>query len=530
MRARRTPKNGWTAFPFRVASVGECPQTGLSVRTVQFNTIHHLFTAASSQPSPDDAYLDKMDTILRCAGSTAPPTPSQILRHLYIGSDKNTYDETLMRDLGITHVLNCAGVCFEAQGNKERLRRLGIEYDQFEAEDASGYNIMRHFSQAKSFIEGARLTGGRVLVVCTMGVNRSGAMCVAYLMLHDNMNLLEAVKFVSSRRTLLLVNLGFRKQLLDFARDKELLGEEHSCANTKSISEIEDRNLALQNGIRSRYTRSQTTKIRPWQYRLTFAVDDPKPAKYGHLNGYLNGTKADSDGHGKGSVNDEVDDYLNGNRSTKANGYTYGNKSSHANGYIDGNKSTKANDYLDGNKFTKAKGYTYGNKSTMPNGYIDGNKCTKANGYTDGNKSTMSNGYTYGNKSTMPNGYTYGNKSTNADDYTDGNKSSKANGYISGTKVGKEVNGYLSAIKTPTKDYLQKAKHVHISTKGNGPSTRSYLDAYTGHLSRQPSSQFRSSKSAAHLRGCTGGLSNGYARYSRSMFDLNMYNLDNDFD
>ena len=65
--------------------------------------------------------------------------------------------------------------------------------------------------------------GGRVLVHCNMGVNRSGALCVAYIMDHKQITLLQTIRLVKFERPIILCNEGFQKQLIQFARNHQLL-------------------------------------------------------------------------------------------------------------------------------------------------------------------------------------------------------------------------------------------------------------------------------------------------------------------
>ena len=100
----------------------------------------------------------------------------------------------------------------------------GVEgYLEFEADDNEGYPIMRHYRAARLFIDRAMRLKGRVLVHCEMGVNRSAALCVAYLMEHRDLTLIQAIREVKIDRPVILTNTGFRKQLYQFADERRLL-------------------------------------------------------------------------------------------------------------------------------------------------------------------------------------------------------------------------------------------------------------------------------------------------------------------
>ena len=56
-----------------------------------------------------------------------------------------------------------------------------------------------------------------------MGVNRSGALCIAYMMLDEGITLLQALRQAKYQRPVILCNEGFQKQLIDFANGRGLL-------------------------------------------------------------------------------------------------------------------------------------------------------------------------------------------------------------------------------------------------------------------------------------------------------------------
>jgi len=83
--------------------------------------------------------------------------------------------------------------------------------------------MKRHFPEAIAFLDDVRRLRGRSLVHCNLGVNRSGAVVAAYLMVSERRTLLDVVKYLRSRRALVLSNKGFRRQLVAFARERGLL-------------------------------------------------------------------------------------------------------------------------------------------------------------------------------------------------------------------------------------------------------------------------------------------------------------------
>jgi len=102
-------------------------------------------------------------------------------------------------------------------------------YMEIDADDVPGYPIlMLHYGQAKRFFDEARETGGRALVHCELGVNRSAALAVAYLVETERVTLTQAVRQVRIDRPNVLCNDGFRRQLVRFAAERHLLGRRRS--------------------------------------------------------------------------------------------------------------------------------------------------------------------------------------------------------------------------------------------------------------------------------------------------------------
>ena len=176
------------------------------------------------QVGSDEFYLRHIRRIL-CECSLPPgstKSPARLTDELYIGNYNDAANVDYLKKLGITHVLNCAA--FKMSPANPYPRHSGIVgYLQFTAQDNEDYNILQHYPKAKVFISAAVKAGGRVLVHCAAGINRSGAICAAYLMSDFRWDLLGVITRMKSRRTLLLTNRTFQKQLIHFARQRNLL-------------------------------------------------------------------------------------------------------------------------------------------------------------------------------------------------------------------------------------------------------------------------------------------------------------------
>ncbi|KAK2142965.1 hypothetical protein LSH36_891g01007 [Paralvinella palmiformis] len=178
-------------------------------------------------------YLEKMMAILTRTnpGSRCNRGPTLVLDHLYLGNMADAHDIKLLKRLKITHIVNCAATKDYSSELKDNPypEDTGIDdYLEFEALDNEGYPILRHYRDTRLFIDRARRLGGRVLIHCEMGVNRSAALCIAYLMEYQDLTLIQAIRDIKISRPVILLNESFRRQLYSFADERRLLYPERS--------------------------------------------------------------------------------------------------------------------------------------------------------------------------------------------------------------------------------------------------------------------------------------------------------------
>ena len=197
------------------SSIFECHPSLIPASPSNFADIQQKF----EDELEEAPYVAKLRALLTMS-LNFPRGPSKILDHLYLGSQAEATNLQMLRELGITHIINCAegyintGPSFYGDG---------FEYLGFDAEDDWDYDIMQHFDPVYQFIEDARTSGGKVLIHCIMGVNRSGALTVSYLMVHKHMGPISATKLVKKARSLILSNESFQRQVVAFARKHKLL-------------------------------------------------------------------------------------------------------------------------------------------------------------------------------------------------------------------------------------------------------------------------------------------------------------------
>ncbi|XP_018939109.2 dual specificity protein phosphatase 26-like isoform X2 [Cyprinus carpio] len=91
---------------------------------------------------------------------------------------------------------------------------MGITYMGIDAHDSPTYDMSANFNKAAEFIHTALKRGGKILVHCHVGVSRSATIVLAYLMLKQNMTLVEAIQKVKEGRGV-FPNRGFLRQLID---------------------------------------------------------------------------------------------------------------------------------------------------------------------------------------------------------------------------------------------------------------------------------------------------------------------------
>ncbi|CAJ1067973.1 dual specificity protein phosphatase 26-like [Xyrichtys novacula] len=143
----------------------------------------------------------------------------EVWPRLYIGdqhSAENPADLSLHR---VTHILNAAHS--NRRGQPGIYESMGITYMGIEAHDSVNFDLSVNFQAAADFIHRALSRGGKVLVHCHVGVSRSATLVLAYLMLKQNLTLVEAICAVKENRGV-IPNRGFLRQLINL--DGRLFG------------------------------------------------------------------------------------------------------------------------------------------------------------------------------------------------------------------------------------------------------------------------------------------------------------------
>ncbi|CAB1312621.1 unnamed protein product [Coregonus sp. 'balchen'] len=137
-------------------------------------------------------------------------------------------DKAILHSLGITHIVNAAhgppipspGPCFHVDTGPHFYRDMSVDYYGVEAEDATEFVLSPLFYPMAHYIRAALAKGGRVFVHCLIGVSRSAALVLAFLMIVEGLTLQEAVAAVRPQRNI-CPNTGFLLQLdLSLAKER----------------------------------------------------------------------------------------------------------------------------------------------------------------------------------------------------------------------------------------------------------------------------------------------------------------------
>ena len=133
--------------------------------------------------------------------------PARVAPHLFVGTTLISRDVNLLRAIGITHVLNAAGMS-DWTGS-----RLGLTLMQRNIADESDQPLAPHLQKTFDFIEQARASGGACFVCSDRGVSRSSAIAAYYLMRSEKMSFTDAMSEIIDVRACCCPNSGFVTEL-----------------------------------------------------------------------------------------------------------------------------------------------------------------------------------------------------------------------------------------------------------------------------------------------------------------------------
>eukprot|EP01062_Namystynia_karyoxenos_P076967 TRINITY_DN7644_c0_g2_i7.p1 TRINITY_DN7644_c0_g2~~TRINITY_DN7644_c0_g2_i7.p1 ORF type:complete len:1940 (+),score=473.44 TRINITY_DN7644_c0_g2_i7:66-5822(+) len=162
--------------------------------------------------------------------------PARITPGLYLGNSKAARGVGALRELGVTHIVNCAPL--QARTPRALYEEGGLTVIEIPAVDDPDFALIPRFArQVSAQVCATQRAGGATLVHCFQGVNRSAALVIAHLMLAERVELLAACARTHAARPVILQgNDGFVRQLVELAAAEELLGEGAPAVSPRGAS------------------------------------------------------------------------------------------------------------------------------------------------------------------------------------------------------------------------------------------------------------------------------------------------------
>lgn len=148
----------------------------------------------------------------------------RITDHLCLSNGRAANDSSQVTRFEITCIVNVT----ETKSSCPPLP--GVEYIHIPVSDSPVSPLGDHFDSVADKIQHVAEGGGRTLVHCNAGVSRSAALCMAYLVKHRGVTLLEAHGWVKTCRPIVRPNNGFWEQLIRY--EMEL----HGCNSVRMVS------------------------------------------------------------------------------------------------------------------------------------------------------------------------------------------------------------------------------------------------------------------------------------------------------
>ena len=161
------------------------------------------FGSSKFSGSPEKYGLEKF-----ISDETYKTYANQIISGLYLGDINSANDLDWLKSQKITNILGMID---------GQIKHPGMNYlIHGNILDHPDENIVKYFGSCYQFISNALSKNERVLVHCYAGISRSTTIVVMYLMYSHKLKLLQALEFVSKRRSVACPNFGFQLQLQIF--------------------------------------------------------------------------------------------------------------------------------------------------------------------------------------------------------------------------------------------------------------------------------------------------------------------------
>lgn len=183
------------------------PSTIASVRERMIQLASLVWGTTTTTVTLDQAVSTSIASATKSVYMIQPPV--EVVPRVWLGCAQIASNREWLTSNRITHVVNCiAGEGFKTVD--------GVKSLEFPAEDTHTYRIIDlHYADVKKFIDDALDVGGSVLVHCRAGINRSGALVVAYAAEREDCQPAAIVERIGKVRPYILLNPSFRKQIED---------------------------------------------------------------------------------------------------------------------------------------------------------------------------------------------------------------------------------------------------------------------------------------------------------------------------
>ena len=163
---------------------------------------------------------------------------NEVADNLYVGNISTATNKELLKEKGITHIINILSQRFEPYPSD-------FEYMHICAYDVTNWTLIYNFQATNLFIRDALKNGGKVYIHCMCGISRSVSVLLAYLMTQSTKTLDILLREVQTVRPIANPNPGFIDQLMEFHklimknRFKNIHGIEPLLDNTENDDQQE---------------------------------------------------------------------------------------------------------------------------------------------------------------------------------------------------------------------------------------------------------------------------------------------------
>lgn len=183
--------------------------------------------------------------------------PDLIIPRIYLCDLHTAQDAVVATSYGITHIISVLDFVPAFPDEMEHIKKLHVGLS-----DNFREKITPHLDETTTFIREA-LEGdseNKILVHCFMGISRSATVVCAYLIAEQGMTAPAAIDFVRVKRPIVCPNIGFRRQLGEYA--VKLHGEtKEDVEAQKKLGKVPKRIKLWMRGVRNKEIESDASAI-----------------------------------------------------------------------------------------------------------------------------------------------------------------------------------------------------------------------------------------------------------------------------